>query len=126
MRHTRITQAGIPMWILLAVFSVSFLLTYLPSPCAAGTEPTAPGTTISTKGGPDDPDDGKGDGHGIPGPGVTSIRPRTPQIGISSPSTPPAAPGIHAPKVVMLPGERGFSLWLMALRTFIHVAVQVR
>lgn len=113
------------MWILLAVFSVSFLLTYLPSPCAAGTDPASPGTSISTKGGPDDPDDGMGNGHGIPGPGATSIRPRTPQIGVTSPSPPPAAPGIHGPTVT-LPGERGFSLWLMLLRTFIHAVVQVR
>lgn len=112
---------------LLAVFSVSFLLTYLPSPCAAGTDPVTPGTSISTKGGPDDPDDGKGSGsgHGGPGPGVTSIRPVNPTIGISSPSTPPVAPGIHG-RTVTFPGNDGISLWLLALRTFIHAVVQVR
>ncbi len=125
MRHTRILKTRLPVWMFLALLTVSFLLTSLPSARAAGTTNTSSGSTFTSKGGPDDPDDGSGSTGGIPGPGITAVRPHTPQVGISGPSAPPAQGGIRG-RDVTFPNGRLPGVWEMALRAFFQAFWLVR
>jgi len=121
MRH-RITplKSWLPLGVLLAMLSVSFLPTLTPSACAAG---MMPGMFIDNpgggpgKGGPDDPDDGTGNpkAHSV-------IRPVAPTLGTSTSGLPHSARAMQAGDRAAVQSH-GPSSWLEALRMFVVQAL---
>jgi hypothetical protein len=112
------------MVLLVALLSVSFLLTYTPSARAAGSRADLPGFVPGSEGGPDDPDDGTGT-HGSPT--TSTARPHAPRIGVSVPIAPTTTTGIQGTvRGRSIQQDRVTQRWFMMVRTLVQALWQVR